>query len=217
MYKLLILFLFIAMPFYGQQSYDYSTIDSLSYNYFATKNWDKLLEISKVAKENNIDFKHLQQRVGFAYFSKGDYFSAQKHYEKALKFDAYDTITRTYLYSCGLYTGNIANARYHAEKLPQKSKESIDFKPTALLSLLDMEYNYKANTSAIRSNPNYIRGGIGSNLSARLNLYQSISTYSQDIDKYSVKQDEYYAIMGWTATSMLKLIAQLTQTITKEI
>jgi len=207
MYKLLILFLFISMPFYGQQSNDYSSIDSLSYNYFATKNWDKLLEISKVAKENNIDFKHLQQRVGFAYFSMGDYFSAQKHYEKALKFDAYDNDTRTYLYYCGLYTANPVNARFHAGKLVDKTQEAIQFKPFALLSLLDFEYNYKSNNSGTRSNPTYLRGGVGTNLSPNLNLYQSMSSYSQDIETYSVKQNEYYALMGWTASPHLVINA----------
>jgi tetratricopeptide (TPR) repeat protein len=200
MYKLLIVFLFISLPFYAQQSYNFSSVDSLSYNYYINGNWEKLFEISKVAELNNINFKFLQQRVGYAYFLKGDYFSAQFHYEKALKFDEYDVDTRTYLYYCGLYTTNIANARFHANKLPLKKKEAIHFKPFVLVNMLDFEYNYKANNSGTRSNPNYLRAGIGSSLSSRFNLYQSMSTYSQDIDTYSVKQNEYFALMSWATT-----------------
>jgi len=207
MYKLSIVFLFISMPFYGQQNYSFSLIDSLSYNYFVTQKWDKLIEISKEAKANDIDFKHLQQRVGYAYFSLGNYFAAQHHYEKALKFDAYDIDTRTYLYYCGLYTANNANARYHAGKLPLKNSEAIDFKPFGLVHLFDFEYNYKANSSINRSNPIYLRAGVGSNLGSRLSLYQSMSTYSQDIDTYSIKQNEYFASMGWTASPHLVINA----------
>jgi tetratricopeptide (TPR) repeat protein len=207
MYKLSIILLFISLPFYAQQNYTFSSIDSLSYNYFINKNWDKIIEISKVAEENNIDFKYLQQRVGYAHFALGNYFAAQHHYEKALKFDEYDTDTRTYLYYCGLYTSNISNARFHADKLPLKNKEAIDFKPFGLVSLFDFEYNFKANNSGSRSNPNYLRAGIGSNLSSRLSLYQSMSTYSQDIDTYSVKQDEYFALMGWTVSPHLVINA----------
>ncbi|MFZ4724911.1 MAG: tetratricopeptide repeat protein [Paludibacter sp.] len=207
MYKLLIIFLFISLPFYAQKSYNFSSIDSLSYNYYINGNWEKLFEISKVAELNNINFKFLQQRVGYAYFLKGDYFSAQYHYEKALKFDEYDVDTRTYLYYCGLFTSNFANARFHANKLTLKNQEAIHFKPFALISLLDFEYNYKANNSNTRSSPNYMRGGVGTNFNSKLNLYQSMSTYSQVIETYSIKQDEYFALMGWTVSPHLVINA----------
>ncbi len=198
MYKVLITFLFISQPFYAQQANNYARIDSLSYTYFINGNWDKLIEISKDAERINLDFKYLQQRVGFAYFSKGDYFSAQYHYEKALKFDAYDVNTLTYLYYCGQYTVNETNARYYAKKLPLELKKSLKIKSFSLVNLLDFEYNFKSNSSNLRSNTNYIRIGIHSYLNSRLNIYQSLSTYSQTIDSYSVKQDEYFALLDWT-------------------
>ena len=96
-------------------------------------------------------------------------------------------------------------SRYHADKLPLKLKNALNFKSFSLASLLDFEYNYKSNNSILRSNPNYIRAGLGTNFNSKLSFYQSLSTYSQTLDTYSVKQDEYFALLGWTLSPHIVL------------
>jgi tetratricopeptide (TPR) repeat protein len=175
--------------------------DSLTYQYFMSGNWDKLIEIGKSALAQNIDFKRLRQRMGYAYFVKSDFFASQKQYEKALEFDGFDVHTREYLYYCGLNSGNIANARIHAQKLPAEVKDKLgihDFNP---LASVDMEYNFKSNNSETRSNPSYFRAGLYTQLGYRLSVYQSASNYKQTVDSTLIKQPDYFALINWSLTS----------------
>jgi len=206
MYKFLIAALFIIPRVAnGQQPITFLTADSITYQCYLTGDWDQLIETGSQAIRQDIDYKRLRQRMGYAYFIKTDYYSAQIQYEKALTFDAYDADTRAYLYYCGLNTGNEAFARFHAEKLPKelqlKLKEE-SFKP---INAIDLEFNYKANDALSRSDPTYLRAGIDSQLGYRLTLYQSVSDYQQTIDSKLTKQPEYYALLNWSMTSHLSL------------
>jgi len=51
-------------------------VDSLTYNYYLNGNWNELITLGKQATNDSIDFKYLQQRMGYAYFVKGNYFAA---------------------------------------------------------------------------------------------------------------------------------------------
>ncbi|NEW83695.1 MAG: hypothetical protein GZ094_15200 [Mariniphaga sp.] len=206
MYKFLIAALFlIPIVAEAQRPITFVTADSITYQCYVNGDWDQLIETGNQAIGQNIDYKRLRQRMGYAYFVKTDYYSAQIQYEKALIFDAYDADTRAYLYYCGLNTGNEAFARFHAEKLPkdlqQRLKEEA-FKPA---NAIDLEFNYKANNVLSRSNPTYLRAGLSTQLSYRVTLYQSVSNYQQTIDSSLTKQPEYYALLNWSLTSHLSL------------
>ena len=151
----------------------------------------------------NIDFKYLRQRIGYAYFMKANYFESQKQYEKALMFDENDINTLLYLYYCGLNIGNRAYTRFREGLLPNNLKNNFKIKPVKVVSVVDVEYNYKANNSESRGNPTYIRGGVESDIGYRLNLYQSFSNYSQVNDSSIIKQKEYFALLGWAVSSHL--------------
>jgi tetratricopeptide (TPR) repeat protein len=186
--------------------YSFQYIDSLTYNYYLNGDWDRLIEIGNKAIHVQIDYKRLRQRIGYAYFSKADYYSAQNQYEKALAFDKTDLDTRFYLYYCGLYNGNDSYARYQLSKLPAENQKKLNNKTFKIVDASDFEYNNKINNSGTRSNPNYWRIGISTKLGNLLNLYQSVSTYSQRIDSTStvnefldksyIDQKEYVASLS---------------------
>lgn len=206
MYKFLITALFfISVAARAQEPITFLTVDSLTYQYYMTGDWNKLIEIGNKAIEQDIDYKRLRQRMGYAYFVKMDFYAAQVHYEKALTFDEFDTDTRTYLYYCGLNTGNEAFARFHAEKLPKDLQQELKedaFKP---VDAIDLEISYKANTVLSRTNPSYLRMGLNTQLGYRLTFYQSVSNYQQTIESALTKQPEYYALLNWSMTSHLSL------------
>ena len=198
-------FLFVAVVAKAQEPITFITADSITYQCFLTGDWDKLIKTGKQAIGQNIDFKRLRQRIGYAYFAKADYYAAQKHYEKALTFDEYDFDTRAYLYYCGLNNGNEVYARFQAGKLPidiQQKMSILEFKP---IDAIDLEFNYKANNISTRTNPTYLRAGIATKLGYRLSLYQSVSTYQQTVDASITKQPEYFASLVWSVTSRLSL------------
>ncbi|MDO9258190.1 MAG: hypothetical protein Q7U54_21945 [Bacteroidales bacterium] len=201
MYKLIItLFFVLPLALKAQQPLTYRSVDSITYRYYLDGEWNKLIKTGKQALDQNIDFEWLRQRMGYAYFVKADYYASQKHYEKALGFKESD-ISLEYLYYCGIYTGNTANARYHAANLSSGLKEKLMTTEAEAISSIDLEYNYKTNNYLERSNPTYMRAGISSLLDYHVSLYQSISTYKQIIDSSSVKQVDYLASLNWSLNS----------------
>lgn len=216
---LILALIFVSLAVKAQHLRYDQHIDSITYKYYLNGDWNRLIDTTKQAIKNNIDFKHLRQRLGYTYFVKGDYYAAQSQYEKALAFDHTDITTRNYLYYCSLYSGNESNARYRGGLLTDELKTINKLKPFKIISAVDVEYNYKGNDNSKRGNPTYIRAGINTQLGYRLNLYQSFSTYRQKNvstyqesgvlipvqtrDSASIRQNEYFALLNWTITPHL--------------
>jgi len=209
MYKFLTIlsFYIIAATLYGyaQERYTISTSDSITYQYYMNGDWENVIRSGNESIQQQVDFKWLRQRMGYAYYMKGDYYKALQQYEKALAFDTSDTVTLTYLYYCGLFSNNEAFARYQAGKLPADLQEKLKVKPIRIIDALDAEYNYKFNTLSTRSNPGYYRIGINSQLGYRVNLYQAFSNYTQRIDSAAINQNEYFALADWSVNAHMSL------------
>lgn len=206
MYKLLIILSLISFPLRAQQKIDAQKMDSLSYNYYMAGDWKQLIEIGKIANESDVNFKYLQQRLGYANFMLGNYFSAIKHYSNALKFDPTDQISHTYLYYAANQVGDNDMAMYHASKLLPETQQYFKLKGFKPLDAIDFEYNYKINDSSIRSNPDYTRIGLNSQLNYRFHIYQSISRYNQINDLTTkVRQDEYFILLSYNLLGRTKV------------
>jgi tetratricopeptide (TPR) repeat protein len=203
---IIILFTFISFLTKAQHPITYQAADSITNQCYLSGDWDKLINYGEEAIRHHVEFKSLRKRIGYAYFVKNNYYSAQKHYKKALSFDSSDFETITYLYYCGINTGNNALAGYIASNLTSESQKSLGIGSSKIINALDFEYNYKANDDSlgIRSNPNYIRMGISTKLNNRLSLYQSISQYNQYVNVTTVtKQNEYFGSLNYIMTSKL--------------
>ena len=186
-------------------TYTFQQVDSITYQCYLVGNWAKLINVGKEAISEQIDYKRLRQRMGYAYFAKADYYSAMNHYEKALAFDKTDSDTRLYLYYCGLYTGNNAYTRYQLGKLPDETRKNLKAKPFKIVDAVDVEYNFKTSDNITRYNANYGRFGINTSLGYRLNLYQSVSNFGQSIDSIGLKQNEYYARLNWSVSPKINI------------
>jgi tetratricopeptide (TPR) repeat protein len=192
---LIILLLFIALRTSAQQPINFATADSITYSCYLSGDWDKLIKTGENALTNNINFKRLQQRLGYAYFVRHDYFAAQTHYEQALIFDQSDSDTQTYLYYCGLNINDQGNANFAAEKMPLELQKKLNISLSKVIDVIDLEYNYKSNSTLTRSNPTYMRFGINSQLNLKTSLYQALSSYQQTIDGTAIKQPEYFLFL----------------------
>jgi hypothetical protein len=196
-------------------------VDTLTYKYYLTGDWNKLIDSTNQALKRGIDFKYLRQRIGYAYFIKRNYFASRQQYEFALKTDKTDINSLYYLYLCGQYLGNTSFANYYAGLLPKETQKKLKIKSLKIVNAFDMEYNYKISNEATRGNPTYYRAGINTQLSYRLNLYQAFSNYNQrNVSSYDetsqlinvssrdtskIKQFEYFALLNWTITPYLNL------------
>jgi hypothetical protein len=202
MYKIIIIAI-LAFPslLCAQERLSYQISDSISYNYYLKGDWQQLLKTGKQSIKQGIDYKWLRQRMAYAYFVKKDYYSSIKQYEKALKFDAYDSDTRLYLYYSSINLGNEAAARVYGARLPREIQESLNLEKIKPLASLDFEYSYSSNNSLTRSNPIFLRTGLSTRLGYHLSLYQSASSFKQTFESVSnVRQPEYFALLTWSVT-----------------
>ena len=192
--------LFCSISIHSQENKTIISVDSVTYKYYLDGNWEQLIEIGEQALNQNIDFKTLRQRIGYAHFMNGDFYESRKHYEKALAFDSADATTLLYLYYNGLNLGDGMYTNYYASKLSPETQQYLKLRPFKIVNSFDLEYNYKTGYSN-RFGPTYIRMGLNSQLGYKLNLYQSISDFTQKTDSSSINQTDYFALMSWTIDS----------------
>jgi len=213
--------LLVSFALKAQETNYNARVDSITYKYYLEGNWRQLVDSSRQAIRKGVDFKLLRQRLGYAYFVQQKYYASQQQYEKAYKFDKLDPITRSYLYYCGLNTGNEPQTRYWGGLLTTNLKKEYQLKPFKLISSVDVEYNLKTNNSSLRGNPAYLRAGIYSQLGYRVSFYQSFATYGQTNkssytdntglitiqtnDSTGIRQNEYFASLNWTINSHINL------------
>lgn len=194
----IIFILGFLLSFSTAKALEYTKVDSLSYQYFLNGQWDELIKLEKQARIEEISFKRLSQRVGYAYFVKGKFYQSMKYYEQALIYDSSDEITHLYLYYIGLNTGNTVYARVHSSYLSDQTKKELKLKSFKLISSIDAEYNYKITDDAMRENPHYKRLGVSSMLGNRIYLYQTYSMYDQLVDfTKQINQNEYFISSGF--------------------
>jgi tetratricopeptide (TPR) repeat protein len=210
---LIIIFLVLPLNARSQNKPDFVYTDSITFKYYSTGDWKKVIDYANQGIESGIDYKFLRQRLGYAYFSSGDFYDARLNFEKALTYDSYNDFTLEYLYYSYLNTGKEDCAGIYAKRLNPEVRKKMSLSPFKMISALEAEYNYKYSGTVLRSDPQYYRFGISTRLGLRLNLYQSISRYRQELSlrksvrpaNISLKQADYYASLGWNASGNLML------------
>jgi hypothetical protein len=200
---LIIIILLASIRMMSQSKLEFSTVDSLTYGYYLNGSWDNLIKMGNEALDNNIDFKFLRQRIGYAYYSKENYAASARQFRKALSFDSYDSFTLEYLYYSYLYQGYDDAAAIIGGKMRREERKSLGinlFKPVESVS---SEYNFKYAGTSLRTNPQYVNLGVSSRFGSRISLFQMISQYKQIVtiqlplrDMYVTdEQFEYYALV----------------------
>ena len=197
MYKYVLIFLILfPLSSFSQVNLTFQKADSLSYQYYLRGDWNNLIKLTKEAFKQDLDSKFMRQRAGYAYFMTRDYFAAKCQYEKALTFDQSDNITREYLYYSALNTGSMSS-RFYAGNLPYDAITRLGVRKFNPIESVDTEFNLKTNQMKSRSNPDYYRIGLNSELGYRLSLYQAYSYYEQTISGEVTRQPEYLALLKW--------------------
>jgi hypothetical protein len=210
--KYLIFILFFLFPsLNAQEKMDYRNVDSLTYSYYKSGEWNKLISLGEAAIGENIDYKYLRERLGYAFFVQGDYYNSKFHFKKALTFDSYDQFSLEYLYYSYLNTGNDEYAGVSLRRFTPELRKSLSIKPFKALTSIELEYDFKKASTVMRSNPQYYRLGITTKLGYRFALYQSYSGYYQTISvqqnggivKVSYSQPEYYVLLNYCVSNQM--------------
>lgn len=149
----------------GQNPVSFTQVDTKSYQFYLSGNWDSVIHYCKLGLENNIDFFYLRSRLGTAYYNKEDYTKAIKEFRASLNFNSADTYSRQMLYYSYLFSGRESEARCEGGLLDSITQSLISYKKINPLSSISFEGS----------------GGINRNISAneKADLLSGSDTYAQ--------------------------------------
>lgn len=204
---------FATQPAMAQGTITPAQADSLSWKYYLSGDWDSLIEIGEQAQQQGIGFKYLHQRMGYAWYLKGDYYKSKQHYQKALRYDSDDETTLLYLYYSQMATGHLLSARYHAAGLPVETRTLSKITRQHWLNSVDAEYSYKRPDAFYRDNDLrgdgfYRRFGLHTLPGYRLAVYQSLSGFQQSTEfGNSTRQLEYLGSVSAQVSAPITLTA----------
>jgi hypothetical protein len=140
MYKryciLIILALFLSEKLPGQKALTFPEVDSASYGYYLSEDWDSIIYINKLARKNDISYYYLDLRVGIAKYEKQQYRQATQFFRKALSQNNSEDIPKEYLYYAYSYSGQNERADLLSKKFSSSLSEKIPpAKPVFLKSV----------------------------------------------------------------------------------
>ena len=72
--------LFFPVVLKAQQPVTFLSSDSITYQCYLKGDWDKLISTGKQAIAQNINYKRLRQRMGYALFATADYYGSLAQY-----------------------------------------------------------------------------------------------------------------------------------------
>ncbi len=121
-----------VMSVNAQSNLSSTQIDSLTYQQYLNKDYESLIETSKAARRQNIDFYYLNYRTAIAYYELKNYAKAAEFYEKTLSETPDDPVLRESLYYAYWFSGQKEKAAITAETLPPHTLATIGYKPSAV-------------------------------------------------------------------------------------
>ena len=95
---ILIASIIISVNSFAQDTLNFKTVDTVTYNAYLQKDWNKVIAVGSSALEQNIDYYFLRMRIGIAYFEKQNYRKSIIHFEKAMDANNVEVIATEYLY-----------------------------------------------------------------------------------------------------------------------
>ena len=183
----------------AQEKLDFKTADSLTYHFYETGNWQKLIETGKSAIQQGQNYYFLRMRIGIAYYMLGHYRAAAVHFEKALEFYSNDNMALSYLQQCYELGGMNTEAAYLNKRFPValegSAKSKLFFRDLFLLSGVSLSGNDNnmqdldiAGTAGIYGEANLsgnmIINHAGANISPRPDLFWYVGYSNIRLDKH---------------------------------
>ncbi len=96
-FVILILLLVVQIRLSAQESWDFKTTDSLTFELYQQGKWSALIREGNLALSKGYDYYYLRMRLGIAYFNLQRYRQAAQHFEKALSNSSTSQIAFDYL------------------------------------------------------------------------------------------------------------------------
>ena len=153
-YKILIfVFLFQITKSIAQDTLNSAIVEQKSYQLYLDKNWGELIKYGNIAVDKGYDYFYLQMRIGIAFYEKKNYYLAEVHFRKALKYSSSDDLALEYLYYCYVYTGRMEEARKFSKIFGSPLAEKIGTNKFSPIGYVNLEGGTKINTNSTFVDP----------------------------------------------------------------
>lgn len=137
-----LLFLF-SLKLSAQSGWE--TVDSVTWQLYAGKQWESLNEEAKKAFNQEIDFFYLRVRAGVAAFEMKQYRPAIRHLQKALENSPDNEFVNSYYYSALLLAGREDEANALADRLPVEMLDRYQIRRKEFVSSVTLETLHSFN------------------------------------------------------------------------
>ncbi len=166
--------------------------EDLSYRYYLSKEWEKLLPFTKKQFSIGNDYYFMRMRAGIAAYELKQYREACVHFEKALNFKPQDDIASEYLYFALVYCERNDEALQLRRTFSNELKQRLGFTKTSVLMSVFNETGLKTTDNANFENAFYTQLGLQHNVAGRFSLLHAGNYFMQNEKRFSVEQAQYY-------------------------
>ena len=179
---------FISFSVFAQENMSFQQVDTLSYHYYMTGDWPKLIKIGKQGHKAGYDYYYLNYRLGVAYYYMANYALAGKHLNKAIRQNSaalQDSFLVRINYNVHLWTKNYYDAEQMRKFHP--NKEIREQKVTKFLDMAYVEYG----TSTIENIQNEIQSHSGIYVSSESDAPKYQNHVNFDLQGYITPRLKY--------------------------
>lgn len=156
---IVILILIAAVSGYAQE-----WSDKAQYDAYMNGDWEKVIELGKLANKAGADYYYVRYRNGYANFMLGKYFKAEKEFEKALTFNSADPFSKYYGYWSSVYAGNAATALVKTADMTTSEKDTFKVSGPKFFNGISLIGGYRISTSK-----NFLQQDLPGGLRASIN------------------------------------------------
>jgi hypothetical protein len=153
------LFLIVAQ---AQQKLNYPEVDKVSYELYLQGKWTELIDYSKEARRQNIDFFYLQARTGIAFYNLKKYRAASDWFLKAWESDQSFEWLQEYLYYSLLWGGRALEAHKVAGSFSPEMQDKIGFSEKKITRVgIEAGYSFNPDSETLTAANHGQQAGVG--------------------------------------------------------
>lgn len=159
---LMVAFTLFLLTVQAQQKLNYPEVDKVSYELFLQGKWAELIEYSKGARQQGIDFFYLQARTGIAYYNLKKYRTASEWFLKAWESDQSFEWLQEYLYYSLLWGGRASEANKVAGNFSPGMQDKIGFSEKKITRVgLEAGFSFNPDFETLTAEPRGQQASVG--------------------------------------------------------
>ncbi len=159
---LIVVFTLFLLAVQAQQKLNYPEVEKVSYELYLQGKWAELIDYSKEARQQDIDFFYLQARTGIAYYNLKKYRTASEWFLKAWENDQSFEWLQEYLYYSLLWGGRASEAYKSAGNFSPAMQDKIGFSAKKITKVgFEAGYSFNPDFETLTTATHGQQAGVG--------------------------------------------------------